>query len=244
MKVIYPNGISDTPGTCTLSNEHADFPATNVLSSYVGDKAKSNDNTDTITISVDSGDNAQACAFFGCNIDTVNSFTVNGVDHSGQLQMIPGDNGYNTIYCPYLATYTTSHNIVANLKATTTNLEIGKIWAGPFLTGTFNDPQYGATETFFDNSIIHTLNSGATYVQKRQVGRIFNFSFDIVRDSDFYAFLRDFYQRNGALPCVFVLNETLTNADWVIFGLMDSVPSGSHAYFSHSVISMSIREQL
>jgi len=131
------------------------------------------------------------------------------------------------------------HNILIEFIASDT-AHAGVIRAGKITE--FSDPNYGLQESLKDFSIIKELNNGAIYIRKRNIVKTYSGKIDVVRDGQFYNFMRDVIQLNGQQPIFWWVSSNLTNTDWIVFGKPDGMPSGAHSYFSHSEIDFAIQE--
>lgn len=131
------------------------------------------------------------------------------------------------------------HNILIEFISSG-NVKAGVIRAGRITE--FSDPNYGLQESLKDFSIIKELNNGAIYIRKRNIVKTYSGKIDVVRDGQFYQFMRDIIQLNGQLPIFWWVSNNLINTDWIVFGKPDGMPSGVHSYFSHSEIDFAIQE--
>lgn len=131
------------------------------------------------------------------------------------------------------------HNILIEFISSET-IHAGVIRAGTITE--FLDPNYGLQESLKDFSIIKELNNGAIYIRKRNIVKTYSGKIDVVRDRDFYDFMRNIIQLNGQLPIFWWVSSNLTNTDWIVFGKPDGMPNGAHSYFSHSEINFTIQE--
>jgi len=218
--------------------EHPAFVRNSMLSGHINDKWKSTTNTDTITLTVSSG---EAVSFFGTNATSIAIYQ--GAVAAPNLLTTEFDTVRGMGWANYLTPEVGSHtiNIVLSCGAGTF-LEMGELAAGNITT--FVDPKYGMAESFGSDHVAVKLPSGGWYTKKRNSPRAFTVQLDLERDSDFYGFMRDFYYQNGPSPITFRMNDTLTNLDWLIYGIIPEDPGGSHDNFSHSVVSFKIYENL
>lgn len=233
MKIVYPDSIT----AISTTTEHPAFVRSSMQSDYIGDKWKATTNSDTIVLTVSAG---QVVAVFGTNATSIAIYK--GAVLPGNLLTTNFDTTYGMAWAEHTydaAPYTI--NIVASCGAGTF-LEVGKVVAGPMLT--FPDPRYGMPEGFKDMSVIKELPSGGYYTKKRNIVRTFDMQIEVQRDTVFYQFMRDFYRANGPKPVAWRLTSTLTNTDWIVFATIPEPPSGSHDYFSHSVISIKLVENI
>jgi hypothetical protein len=237
MKIIAADQITSV----LASSEDADFPDDNVLDNFRGTLWKGAVSASAaLTLEVSANSNAVM-------ISNMNSGTV-GVEVK--------DSGANTIYGP------TNHTI---------NLDNPNLWVDYTLQAgtaqiilTFSDPgtdvpqcgiaragyaydfnsfKYGLSEGLKDFSISKTYNNGANYYHFiNSIIRTFDGSFMVQRDSDFYTFMHTILRVYGRGPYAMNLTD-MDSTEWAIFGWLDTgLASGSHAYYAHSVIKLSIKE--
>ena len=238
MKIIATDQITGV----TESSEDAAYPAENVLDNFRGVPWKSGVSAEsTLTLDVSANSNALM-------LSSMNSGTV-GVEVK--------DSGAATIYGPTNHTIDTDNpNLWVNYDLESGTAEI---------TLTFSDPgavvpycgiaragyaydfltfKYGLSEGFDDLSISKEYNNGANYYYFIDMLRQFSGSFMVERDDDFYTFMYKIIKQYGRGPYAMKLTD-LTNYDWAIFAWMDvSLPKGSHNFYKHSSISLSIVEGL
>lgn len=238
MKIIAADQIT----AVTESSEDANYPAENVLDDFRGVLWKSNVSAEsTLTFDISANSNALM-------LSNMNSVTV-GVEVK--------DAGASTIYGP------TNHTIDLNNPNLWVDYTLESGTAEAILT--FSDPgtdvpycgiaragyaydfknlKYGLNEGLDDLSISKEYNNGANYYYFIDMLRTFSGSFQVERDSDFYTFMYTIIKQYGRGPYAMKLTD-LTNNDWAVFAWMDaSLPKGSHGYYSHSDISLSIKEGL
>ena len=140
-------------------------------------------------------------------------------------------------YTEQVAAHTATIKLTA---ATGETVEAGIVRAGGLET--FNNPQYGAGETFVDFSVKEALRNGALYTKKLEIVRSFSYSMDLARESKFRD-LMDLYAYYGPNPFAMLIDDAVSDDNmWCVFGAFNSVPSGSHGYPSDSVASVSILE--
>lgn len=131
------------------------------------------------------------------------------------------------------------HNILIEFSSSE-DVHAGVVRAGT--TVEFSDPEYGLQEGLRDFSIIKELNNGAIYVRKRNVVKTYSGKIIVERDRKFYEFMREIIQLNGPMPIFWWVSTNLTNTDWIVFAKPEGLPTGNHAYFSHSEIDFNIQE--
>lgn len=118
-------------------------------------------------------------------------------------------------------------------------VEAGVVRAGGLLT--FVNPQYGASQSPKDYSIIKELRNGALYIKKRDIVRKFSYTMEMLRSLCFE--LLEHYDNYGPEPFTILIDDALNNDNlWCFFGSFESEPKVSHAYPEHSTISISILE--
>ncbi|OQY25621.1 MAG: hypothetical protein B6244_14840 [Candidatus Cloacimonetes bacterium 4572_55] len=238
MKIITLDQITGV----LASSENPAYPDDNVLDNFRGVPWKSNVSAaSTLVLDVSANSNALM-------LSNMNSGTI-GVEIK--------DSGASTIYGP------TNHTIDLNNPNLWVDYDLESGTAE--ITLTFSDPgtavpycgiaragyahdfpafKYGLSEGFNDLSISKTYNNGADYYYFISMLRQFSGSFLVERDDDFYTFMYSIIRKYGRGPYAMKLTD-LSNYDWAVFGWMDtSLPKGSHGFFSHSDISVSIGEGL
>ena len=120
------------------------------------------------------------------------------------------------------------------------------LYAGVIVAGTvvdFPDPRYGIQEGLVDYSIKRELSNGAIYTKKRDVVRTFSAEILPNREEYFYTFMHTLARDNSYAPLAWRLTNQ-TGFDWVVYARLEDMPSGVHAYPSHSPIQFTIREEI
>ena len=136
---------------------------------------------------------------------------------------------------------TAAHTATIKLTAETgETVEAGIVRAGKLQT--YNNPQYGATQSPRDFSIKKQLRNGAIYTKKLEIVRSYSYSMDLVRETKFNDLI-DLYNYYGPDPFAMLINDEVGDDNyWCLFGAFDSEPQGSHSYPSDSVVSISVLE--
>ena len=228
--------IQDNITAITTTQEHPAFPRESLTTAYLKDIWKATSSTDTITVTASSG---EAVVLFNTNATSIAIYK--GAVAAPNLLTTAFDTELSIAWADYTLD-AGSHDINIVLTTTETYLEVGKVVVGTETT--FPDPRYGLKEGVDDTSIVIKLPSGGYYTKKRNMARTFEFSFEIERDTAFYDFMKSFYRENGPVPVVWRLNDSLTNLDWVIWAVMPQPPTASHDYFSHTIVSIKLSENL
>jgi len=261
MKVIYPNKIS----AVSASYADAEYPVSYVLDEHIKRPWKSTGNTGTLTIDVDGNSTGVlAVGIFETNATNVKITIRNALDTADIISVveydtlattwysfITGDGNYfKSIWHEYShINCQSAHKIkIVFSRADSVVVYCGVIRAGK--SKDFRNPAYGLNEGLKDYSIIKELNNGTRYARKRDIARTFSGTVTVDRDPDFYKFMHDVAQTAGPIPLAWLIYDdgVTTTSDeenrWAIFAYFESMPSGSHSYFSHSEISFSLVEAI
>ena len=135
---------------------------------------------------------------------------------------------------------TAAHKATIKLTAGSgETVEAGIVRAGAMKT--FINPNYGASQSPKDYSIKKDLRNGAKYTKKRDIVRNFSYTIEILRDTKFND-LMDLYDYYGPDPFALLIADEIDDNLWTVFGAFTSEPKGSHKYFTHSDVSISILE--
>ena len=266
MKVIYPDNIAN------VVSDKADtaYPVTNLQNNYVKKVWKSSDHEGVITAAVSSG-SAVALFGSNATAATVklrtgslggawNDASATGVAAQWNDAAATGLEG--AWKAESLATQTVTFDTLVDNQASfwcdftdpgvafgleiTLSCASGTILqAGVLRCGTVNDfvdPKYGIQEGLHDYSVQRELNNGAWYYLKRDIVRTFSFSLLEDRASDFYTFMHTVALAYGQRPLAWRISETVTDWQWIVFAVLEGLPTGSHAHKDHSLINVKLKE--
>lgn len=258
MNIIYPDQIT----SISADKADANYPVTNLQTKHVKQVWKSTDNEGVLTIVAAKGDGVR---LFGSNAQEITIKVKTGINMSwgdDGTELEWGDDGVEVEWFAgadevIVGTYDLlptglghlwadygernySHTIELTLKAAVgAVVEAGKVVVGT--KKVFVTPKLRMPEGLKSYSIVRELNIGAIYVKKRDIVRKFNINIRLQRDRKFYEFMHEIFLVNGEDPLAFVLTD-LSNFEWTVYAQALIMPSGSHDYPEHSVISASIVE--
>ena len=91
-------------------------------------------------------------------------------------------------------------------------------------------------------SIVEELNNGAKYISKKDIVRTFSFTLFENRDTDFYAFMRTVIQRLGEVPTSWRIYSGAEDWQFVVFAMVDGMPTGTHVSPDDSLIQVNLLE--
>ena len=132
----------------------------------------------------------------------------------------------------------TSH--VVNIFLTGSVDGSGKIDTGVVFVGrsfTSAEPLLGLTQTFKDFSLVSELATGATYILKRDIVRVFTMTIDMCVDTDEPRRLQKTFADIGPEPIPWLITED-EQSSWLVFARKNSEPSGS--FYSHNRVKANL----
>jgi len=254
MKILYP----ERQLTVAADAENANFPDDNLLDDHPKQLWKGTGNSHTIEFTTGAG--SEVCALFNTNASsiTVSVRLGNKTEWESGTAWESGTSWYTTEPSPSTL-YDLNAEGVGRLWAEYTAIDAPHIIelvltaaagtvleAGCFKSGdlnTFDDPLHGVNEGLRDFSVKKQLNSGGWYIRKKDVVRDFDFIIYPDRDSDFYTFMHSIVQLVGPGPLAWrLIHQGLTDWEWVVYGMMETMPQGNHSNPTKSKISVSITE--
>ena len=133
-------------------------------------------------------------------------------------------------------------NITIELRKSTGNpnvLAAGVLVAGEMVS--FPDPFAPLAEGINDYSITRELSNGAFYHRERDRVRTFAGEIGMDRAQYFYQFMRDFARTYGQTPVMALIAEGMGD-EFIIYGRLAGMPSGSHINRNRSAISFNLIE--
>ena len=142
--------------------------------------------------------------------------------------------------------YDSVRNNIHRVDITLTAATAGVIQAGVVRAGVINkfvDPlQEGMRAGLRSYSIVEELNNGAKYISKKDIVRTFSFTLFENRDTDFYAFMRTVIQRLGEVPTSWRIYSGAEDWQFVVFAMVDGMPTGTHVSPDDSLIQVNLLE--
>jgi hypothetical protein len=236
MKIIYPDCIS----SITADTSDPAYPAVNLLDNHPQKawKAGTGETTAVLTV-VTNGGYVSGLHIAGTN---ALSGTVVVKDTSEvttfETQSISGT--WGRFFVKFNTTYVVPLHIIISLTAPV------EVYAGVCRCGTFistADPQYGLKQKRNDYAIKKELSNGGMYIYNRNMPRQYDVTFIIpVAEADL---LDNLYLANGSLPLAFLLSDNIgLNDQWSGFFHITEPPSSQYDYFTHTGVSMIIKEAI
>jgi hypothetical protein len=236
MKIIYPDCIS----SITADTSDPNYLAANLLDNHPQKvwKAGTGETTAVLTV-VTNGGSVSGLHIAGTNAI---SGTVAVKDTSEattfETQSISGT--WGRFFVKFNTTYAVPLHIIVSLTAPV------EVYAGVCRSGTFistADPQYGLKQKRNDYSIKKELSNGGMYIFNRNIPRDYDMTFIIpIAEADL---LDNLYLANGSLPLAFLLSDNINLDDqWSGFFHITEPPSIQYDYFTHTGVSMIIKEAI
>jgi len=252
MKVIYPDKVSGV----TAANADANYPDDNLLDNHPKKIWRYSGVTDSgdVTVAVYSG--ANAVGFAGISATSIALTVKNAASSSTLADKVSYDlKGINTYFKFFTDTFTSytsfwidydyqdiEHNLIFEFAHSSGNtIETGVVRAGP--ARGFYEPGFNLVEGMKDYSIVKELNNGAFYIRKRDIVKTFSGDVELKRDGDFYVFMRDVVQQEGANPLFWRITD-YENNDWAVFARVDKTLKAKHNKVDYSTINFSFIEVL
>jgi len=122
--------------------------------------------------------------------------------------------------------------------------ETKTIGAGVLVVGeviSFPDPAPGLRQGLVDYSTARELSNGAFYYRDRDQVRTFSFELGVDTQTYFYRMMRDIAQFYGMNPMMMLLVDS-GGSEWVVYGRLASMPSGTHITWARSAIQIELIE--
>ena len=235
MKAIYPDRISSV----SADTENAEYPASNVQNNMQKKVWKATASTATLTIVVDAY--SKAVAIFNTNADSVTISIKTAGDVL--IESYTKDLSIYTIrnFWQDYTQQTIAHKIVIDFTSPdNTVVEVGAIHVGA-VESLFVNPDFGVSEGILDFSIVKPLNNNTIDIIPKPLLRTFSGQILIERESQFHDITHDFIDIAGDRIYAFLISD-LDNVYWTILGWFREIPSGSHDYPNHSIVSFRIEE--
>lgn len=257
MKCIYPDNIT----SISADEEDANYLAANLLDEHPKKLWKGTSRDAVVILVASSGGALAVIATNATSITLVLSqgqtwvldagwalddgwaLDTTGDSDTTETSLLPGTIK-GAAWFDFASERTSSFTATLTLTAAAGQIvQAGVIACGP--VNEFRDPAQGIREGRRDYSIkSKELNNGSFYYRKRDVVRVFRFTFVEDRDVDFYAFM-DIFDDLGPGPIAWNIVTDTANSRWIVFARYDErIFDGSHDMPDYSRIDGSIVEEL
>ncbi|HFQ91074.1 MAG TPA: hypothetical protein ENK27_13455 [Desulfobulbus sp.] len=258
MRVIENSSISSV----SASSENPNYPAENLLDEHPKRKWQAADDSVSsavLTIGVSGRTGGMGMVGIVADAAAVNISDPNGIswpsvswqnvewvsvppDLNLQVSMTQGED-FATLWAVF-DQFDSAVVITVTLykdAGSTKVLAAGRLAVGPLAR--IAGLQYPIGEDLVDYSLTRELSNGATYYRKRDIVRRFTGTLLVPRENDFYSFCRDLARKYGATPMMWNLVDS-DGMEFVVYGRLASMPSGSHLGQVRSSVDFEILEVL
>jgi len=257
VKVIRNNAID----TVTASSESATYPASNLLDQHPKKKWQAADaSVDSATLTITAKGKTGGLGMVGIvadhaaisvndpsgiiwsNVDWSNVEWDQGISKLDTKVEFTSFDGQATLWVEF-AEFSGSVTIEVTLYKDAGKPEI--LSAGVAVVGEYIDfpgLQRPLEEGLHDYSIERLLANGSYFYKQRDIVRTFSGTVILKRDDWFWRAMRDVARRSGKTPMMFQMTDI--PGQWTLYGRLQAMPRGRHAYPTHSAIDFQIIEVL